>query len=89
MFSDWSNGQALYVAAVDGSGAVKVTDASASSGVFSPDGSRVAYLFDDPGTGCAHIDSVAADGSQASAPVRLRDCNTTGEFITQIAWIDR
>jgi hypothetical protein len=87
-YSDWSDGFRLYVADLDGGGAVRVSDDAASRAVFSPDGTRLAYLAADDTTGCDHIDVVAADGSQASAPTRLRDCNTTGESITQLAWID-
>ncbi|MBW2457078.1 MAG: hypothetical protein JRI68_21360, partial [Deltaproteobacteria bacterium] len=54
----------------------------------SPDGSQVAYLQRDDGNNCSHIDVVAADGSEADTPTRVRDCAQSGEFITQVDWID-
>lgn len=57
-----------------------------TSAVWSPDGSKVAYLWGET-MGCSHIEVVLADGSQADAPVRVRDCGNS--FVTELAWVVR
>jgi hypothetical protein len=77
---------ALYASNLDGTGAVKLTSEAGTSAVWSPDGTRVAYLYFDSAADCSHIDVVQSDGSTAASPTRLRDCTKTGEFVTQLAW---
>lgn len=77
---------ALHASTLDGATDVKLTSEAGTNAVWSPDGTRVAYLFYDGAAGCQHIDVVKSDGSSAAAPTRLRDCGKTGEFITQLAW---
>lgn len=80
---------ALHVAKLDGSGDVVVSKAAVTNVQWSPDGTRLVYtLFDNAGS-CDHVDVVAADGSQADAPVRIRDCLKTKDFVTKVAWIKR
>ena len=64
-----------------------VAEAQASGARWSPNGTQVAYLVWDGDNACSHVEVVAADGSQAASPKRIRDCVTSGEFITDIAWI--
>ncbi|MGH7295316.1 MAG: hypothetical protein ACRELB_10295 [Polyangiaceae bacterium] len=77
---------ALHASTLDGVADVKITAAAGTNAVWSPDGSRVAYLVYDVAAGCQHIDVVKSDGTTAASPTRLRDCTKTGEFITQLAW---
>jgi hypothetical protein len=80
---------AIHVAKLDGSGDVKVTNAAGTNARFSPDGSHLAYLVYDGTKSCQHIEIVATDGSDLAAPKRVRDCGTSAEFITELAWITR
>jgi hypothetical protein len=89
VYGSYKDARALHVSALDGSGDVKITAAAGTSPAFSPDGTRVAYLLYDAAPNCQHIEIVAADGSDVAAPKRVRDCATTKDFITQLAWIDR
>lgn len=84
LFADHLQGGALYTSALDGSSPTRVASHAGTSAVYSPDGSRIAYLWDETST-CHHIETVAADGSQADTPVRVRDCGTS--FITALAWL--
>jgi hypothetical protein len=88
LYADTSNNGSLYSSSLAGGDEVLVASASGTSAAFSPDGGQIAFL-NSPGAGCAHIDVVASDGSEAGAPTRLRDCSVTGEFITELAWIVR
>ena len=86
VYADDSQMGALYASNLDGTAAVKLTSEAGTNAVWSPDGTRVAYLFFDSAADCSHIDVVQSDGSTAASPTRLRDCTKTGEFITQLAW---
>ena len=66
-----------------------VADVQASGARWSPDGTRVVYTVGDDEVSCSHVEIVAADGSEADAPTRIRDCVESGEFITDLAWITR
>ena len=76
----------LYVSDVDGANAVQVTSHPGTNASFSPDGSRIAYLYGETQS-CNHIETVAVDGSEAGAPKRVRDCGTA--FVTDLVWIDK
>ncbi|HEY8091651.1 MAG TPA: hypothetical protein VIF09_27485, partial [Polyangiaceae bacterium] len=76
----------LHVSSVDGKTDVLVTHDPGTNPTWSPDGTRVAYLFYDNAAGCSHIEWVKADGTTLGSPTRVRDCKGSGEFITQIAW---
>lgn len=89
VYADYTDYGKLWVSALDGSGAVRIAPVRGTGVTWSPDGTKVAYLSDDANVSCAHIDVVNADGSSAAAPVRIRDCTSTNEFITQLAWIVR
>jgi len=89
VFQNVDDNRHLYVATVDGSSLVKVAAAEGTTARYSPDGKQIAYLVWDTPKNCAHIEAVKADGTEASAPRRLRDCGGTGEFITELDWITR
>jgi len=87
-YQNWDDQYTLYVANVDGSMPTQISNRkNASEAVFSPDGTQVAFLFDEP-NGCC-IDVVKTDGSEATAPRCLKSCTTNGEFITELDWITR
>jgi len=54
---------------------------------WSPDGATIIYTVFDPALSCDHVERVTFDGAVWSAPLRVRDCTATGEFITTISWI--
>jgi hypothetical protein len=87
LYADYTDGGKLWVSGLDGSNATRIAPVRGTGATWSPDGTKVAYLSDDANVSCAHIDVVAADGSTATAPTRIRDCTKTNEFITQLAWI--
>ena len=87
LFQNHQDARFLWSSALDGSDAFQVVAREASEPVWSPDGTRVAYLMRDSANNCDHIEVVAADGSDANAPTRVRDCSQTGEFITELDWI--
>jgi dipeptidyl aminopeptidase/acylaminoacyl peptidase len=89
VYADYTDKGKLWVSALDGTGAVRIAPVHGTAATWSPDGTKVAYLSDDANVSCAHIDVVNADGSSVAAPVRIRDCTKTNEFITQLAWIVR
>jgi len=89
LFNDYGESGSLWADDVAGGDAVLVADAQASGARWSPDGTRVVYMVFDDALSCSHVDTVAADGSEADAPTRIRDCGETGEFITDLAWITR
>jgi hypothetical protein len=80
---------AIHIAKLDGSEDVKVTSAAGTNAQFSPDGTHLAYLVYDGAQSCQHVEIVATDGSDLAAPKRVRDCGTSKEFITELAWISR
>ena len=86
-YADWTDNFKLYVSSLDGKSVVKVADNPGTNLVFSPDGTKLAYLRDDATANCSHVEVVRTDGSDASSPARIRDCSTTGEIITELAWI--
>ncbi len=87
LYADTAQQSVVYASDLDGQNEVLVANTAGTRAIFSPDGSQVVYLQRDSGNNCQHIDVVAADGSQADAATRLRDCAQSGEFITQLAWI--
>ncbi len=86
-YTDYGDMGALYVANANGSNPVKIATEGGDGAVWSPDGTRVAFLVNDSAHNCAHIDIAAADGSEVDTPTRFRDCSTTNEFITVIGWV--
>lgn len=60
-----------------------------STGRWSPDGSSVVYLRLNDGGTCSHVEIVRADGSDVAAPARIQDCDESGRFVTELAWILR
>ena len=86
VYADDDDEGALHASTLDGVTDLKLTSEAGTNAVWSPDGTKVAYLFYDGAVGCQHIDVVNGDGSSAASPTRLRDCSKTGEFITQLAW---
>jgi hypothetical protein len=89
LYVDYTDMGTLWSSKLDGTDPVKVVDRQASGARYSPDGSSVVYLVDAEGVSCQHVEVVKADGSEADMPVRIRDCTMTGEFITEVAWVDR
>ena len=66
--------------------AVKVATHPGTEANWSPDGTKIAFLWGETQS-CNHIEIVAADGSEADAPFRVRDCGPA--FITELEWIDK
>ncbi len=89
LYTDYADLGSLWAADLDGGNPIQVAAAQTSGPRWSPDGLRVVYMVGDEAQPCSHVDVVAADGSEANAPQRIRDCVVTGEFITEIAWITR
>jgi hypothetical protein len=89
VFQNLDDQRHLYAVGLDGSGPIKVAAAEGTSTRYSPDGKQIAYLLWDAPKSCSHLDVVKADGSEAQAPRRLRDCGKTGEFVTELDWITR
>jgi hypothetical protein len=87
VYGDATQQSSLFVANVDGSGAMLVAAVPGRPAEWSPDGSRIAYLLWDDAVACSHVEIVAADGSQAQSPTRIVDCAQTGESITELAWV--
>ncbi|MFO0568914.1 MAG: hypothetical protein U0263_24870 [Polyangiaceae bacterium] len=86
LYADTSQKSALFSMKLDGSDPIKVASRNGTNAAWSPDGSHVAYLWGET-MGCNHIEVVAANGSEADAPKRIRDCGTS--FVTELAWIVR
>lgn len=80
---------ALYVGELGSASATRISSVAGSDLTWSPDGTRVAYLRFDGAKNCSDIEVVKADGSQADAPTRLRECLPGAEFVTQLAWVTR
>lgn len=55
---------------------------------WSPDGATIVYTVYDAANACDHLEVVADEGAAWSAPTRVRDCTSTGEFVTDISWIE-
>lgn len=87
LFADYTQQGSLWASDLDGGDPVQVVATNVTGAVWSPDGTRVAFLLDDDDLACAHIATAAADGSEADSPDIVRDCAETGEFITELAWI--
>jgi hypothetical protein len=84
LFADTAQKSALFSMKLDGSDVIKVATRNGTNATWSPDGTKVAYLWGET-QGCNHIEVVPADGSQADAPVRVRDCGSA--FVTDLAWV--
>lgn len=84
LFADSLQKSALYSMKLDGSDVLKVATRNGTSPVWSPDGTKVAYLWGET-QGCSHIEVVLADGSQADAPTRIRECGSS--FVTELSWV--
>lgn len=84
LFADTTQQSALFSMKLDGSDLIKVASRNGTNATWSPDGSKVAYLWGET-MGCNHIEVVLADGTQADAPVRIRDCGSA--FVTDLAWV--
>ncbi|MDB4956753.1 MAG: Protein TolB [Myxococcales bacterium] len=54
---------------------------------WSPDGQTIVYTVYDQPNNCDHLERVTWTGTAWSAPIRVRDCTITHEFITDIAWV--
>ena len=89
LYVDTTQNWTVFSSLLDGSDVVHVANAAGTSLRYSPDGTRVAYLVYDQGANCSHIETAAADGSEVDAPVRIRDCAQSGDFITDLAWFVR
>jgi Tol biopolymer transport system component len=89
VYADYGDTGNLHVSALDGTGDVAVSSTPGDSATWSPDGTRIAYLYMDMAANCSHVEVVHADGSDAAAPTRIRDCGATQEFITELAWFQR
>lgn len=88
VYQNWNDQYTLYLAKVDGSEPLQISDRrQASEAVFSPDGTQVAFLYDEQ-DGCC-IEAVKADGTESTAPRCLYNCAAGGEFITELDWITR
>jgi Tol biopolymer transport system component len=85
LFADHTQAGALVTTRLDGTDPIKVASHAGTNASYSPDGSRIAYLWDETQT-CHHIEVVLADGSQADTPTKLRDCGSA--FITELAWLN-
>lgn len=90
LFSDPTNQSRLKTFDLQAPGDAAVTVSptlAAGDGTWSPDGQTIVYTVFDQANSCDHIERVTWSGSAWSAPVRLRDCLQTGEFIANLAWI--
>jgi len=68
---------------------VPVTATTGAGAVaWSPDGNTLLYAVYDQPLNCDHLERVTFDGQSWSTPTRVRDCATTGEFITDLAWLE-
>ena len=84
LFADHTEAGAMHTMTTAGTDVVKVSSHAGTNGVYSPDGTKIAYLWDETQT-CHHVEVVAADGSEADTPFKARDCGSA--FITELAWI--
>jgi hypothetical protein len=87
-YQDYSQGGVILISAADGKGPqIQLTAQKGGDVTFSPDGTQIAFLTDDPVANCSHIDAVKTDGSESDHPRRLLDCSQNHEFITQLSWV--
>lgn len=86
LYADSAAGGVLMSALVAGGDETLVVNGAVTNARYSPDGAQVVYLAYDDAAACSHVEIVAADGSEANAPTRIRDCGLSGEFITDLAW---
>jgi len=86
LFADSTDKGALYTMKTDGTDVVKVATHPGTEGNWSPDGTKIAFLWAETQS-CNHIEVVAADGSEVNSPFRVRDCGSA--FITELEWIDK
>lgn len=86
VFADTTQQSQLFRMNVDGTNVVKLASHNGTSVSWSPDGTRIAYLWSET-SACTHIEIVKADGTEADSPFRVRDCGTA--FVADLAWIDR
>jgi Tol biopolymer transport system component len=89
LYADANNGYSLYESDLDGGNIVLVAGFDGTDATYSPDGSQIAFLLNDPAQNCSHVHVAATDGSQSTAPPMIRDCGVSGEFITALDWIAR
>jgi hypothetical protein len=88
LVSDTTQGGSIVSIDLSGGDDVLVAEGeSLTTMVYSPDGSRVAFLRWDDAVACSHVEVAAADGSEATSPTRIHDCGMSGRFITELAWI--
>jgi hypothetical protein len=72
-----------------GDAAVAVSPTLGTGAVaWAPDGQSIVYAVYDQPRNCDHLERVIWTGAAWSAPERVRDCALTGEFITDLAWVD-
>lgn len=86
-YSNYAEKGAIYVASLDGTVNTKVVGVRGTDFTWSPDGTRLAYLLSDSALNCSHVEVVKADGTEA--PVRVRDCEQTQDYLAELAWIVR
>lgn len=90
VYANTTDKSALYITSIDGAGTpLKIANHNGTSVKFSPDGTRVAFLWNDQAANCSHVEIVKIDGSEAATPNRIRDCTKTGENLTELAWVVR
>ncbi len=89
LYQSRSNQSRLFVVDLDQPLPVTMVSPTLGAGAaaWSPDGDTIVYTVFDGDLSCDHLERVTLNGGAWSAPERVRDCATTGEFITDIAWI--
>jgi hypothetical protein len=89
-YQDYDEKGAVYIASLDTNDApVLISSKRGASLTFSPDGTEVAMLHDEPTASCQHIDIVKVDGSEKDTPRRVLDCVQKSAVITKLAWVKR
>lgn len=89
LFKDRSAQSRLAMFELDATDAATPVSPTTGAGAaaISPDGDTIVYAVFDSDLSCDHLERVTRSGNVWSAPVRVRDCADTGEFITDINWI--
>jgi WD40-like Beta Propeller Repeat len=87
LYRNYLDNGTLWSSSIDGQTTHQVVASRITEPVWSPDGTRVAFLLPHDTLNCDHIYVAAADGSQADNPVQVRDCAVGGEYITELDWI--